>query len=57
MGAQRTVNIGLLESEQIKPGDWVLIHVGFAISKMTADEAKASIAFMESLGPGIDEDG
>jgi hydrogenase expression/formation protein HypC len=52
MGAQRTVNIGLIEDEKIKPGDWVLIHVGFAIAKMTEDEAKASIAFLESLGPG-----
>jgi hydrogenase expression/formation protein HypC len=52
MGAERTINIGLLEGEEIKPGDWVLIHVGFAIARMTPEEAKASIAFMESLGPG-----
>jgi hydrogenase expression/formation protein HypC len=56
MGAQRTVNIGLIAGEEIKPGDWVLIHAGFAISKMSADEAKASIEFMESLGPGGGDD-
>jgi hydrogenase expression/formation protein HypC len=51
MGAERTVNIGMLESAEIKPGDWVLIHVGFAISKMSADEARSAIEFLESLGP------
>jgi hydrogenase expression/formation protein HypC len=45
----------MIEGEDLKPGDWVLIHVGFAISRMTEDEAKASIAFMESLGPGSEE--
>jgi len=55
MGAERTINIGMIEGEDIKPGDWVLIHVGFAISRMTEDEARASIAFMESLGPGSEE--
>jgi hydrogenase expression/formation protein HypC len=56
MGAERTINIGMIEGEDIKPGDWVLIHVGFAISRMTEDEARASIAFMESLGTGSEEE-
>ena len=40
-GVQRTVNIGLLdvEGEAAGPGDWVLIHVGFALSKVDEEEA------------------
>ena len=33
-GVRRAINIGLLEDENIQPGDWVLIHVGFALSKI-----------------------
>jgi hydrogenase expression/formation protein HypC len=36
-GVTRVINIGLLEDEQLQLGDWVLIHVGFAMSKI--DEA------------------
>ena len=37
-GVKRAVNIGLLEDETLVPGDWILIHVGFALSKI--DEAR-----------------
>ena len=49
-GVKRNINIGLLEHEGLKPGDWVLIHVGFALSKIDEDEAKASLEFLEGLG-------
>jgi hydrogenase expression/formation protein HypC len=49
-GAERVVNVGLVESEGLKPGDWVLIHVGFAIAKMNEDEAKASMGFLQEMG-------
>ena len=41
-GVRRNVNIGLLdeEGEEAVPGDWVLIHVGFAISKVDEEEAR-----------------
>ena len=41
-GVQRNVNVGLLdeEGEGAVPGDWVLIHVGFAISKVDEEEAR-----------------
>jgi hydrogenase expression/formation protein HypC len=34
----------------VQPGDWVLIHVGFAMAKMDEDGAKAALAFLEELG-------
>jgi hydrogenase expression/formation protein HypC len=49
-GVKRAVNVGLLEGEELHPGDWVLIHVGFALSKIDEEEAKAALAFLEGIG-------
>ena len=49
-GVERVVNVGLVANEGLSPGDWVLIHVGFAIAKMDEDEAKASMAFLQGMG-------
>jgi len=49
-GVRRAINIGLLENEKVEPGDWVLIHVGFALSKIDEAEAKASLDFLTGLG-------
>ena len=49
-GVKRAINIGLLEDEKLEPGDWVLIHVGFALSKIDEDEAKAALDFLEGIG-------
>ncbi len=49
-GVKRAVNVGLLEGETLAPGDWVLIHVGFALSKIDEDEAKAALDFLEGIG-------
>jgi hydrogenase expression/formation protein HypC len=51
-GVRRSVNIGLLdeEDEGIAPGDWVLIHVGFAISKIDEGEADATRRLLEGMG-------
>jgi hydrogenase expression/formation protein HypC len=49
-GVKRAINIGLLEDEKIQPGDWVLIHVGFALSKIDEAEAKAALDFLEGIG-------
>ena len=49
-GAERVINVGLVENEGLSPGDWVLIHVGFAIAKMDEGEAKASMAFLQGMG-------
>jgi len=49
-GVRRAINIGLLSDEQVEPGDWVLIHVGFALSKIDEQEAKAALDFLEGIG-------
>jgi hydrogenase expression/formation protein HypC len=55
-GVKRAINIGLLEGEVIVPGDWVLIHVGFAMSKIDEDEAKAALEFLEGIGQAYQDE-
>ena len=53
-GVRRTVNIGLFDD--IGPGDWVLIHVGFAISVIDEEEARATREFLLSLGDPYEQE-
>jgi hydrogenase expression/formation protein HypC len=55
-GVRRAINIGLLEKEDVKPGDWILIHVGFALSKIDETEAKAALEFLESIGKAYEDE-
>jgi len=52
VGVRRNVNVCLLDDEHspIKPGDWVLIHVGFAISRVDEQEALATRRLLEEMG-------
>jgi len=51
-GVRRTVNIGLLDGDDggVGPGDWVLIHVGFAISHIDEREAAETLSLLEGMG-------
>jgi hydrogenase expression/formation protein HypC len=50
-GVQRNVNIGLLDEDGgADVGDWVLIHVGFALSKVDEEEAIATRRMLEGMG-------
>ena len=55
-GVRRIINVGLLEGEQLQPGDWVLIHVGFALSKIDEAEAAAALNFLEGLGQAYEDE-
>jgi hydrogenase expression/formation protein HypC len=55
-GVKRAINIGLLSEEDLQPGDWILIHVGFALSKIDEAEAKAAMEFLEGIGLAYDEE-
>lgn len=50
VGVRRKVDLGLIEEEQPKPGDWVLIHVGFAMSKISEADALDQLRTLEMLG-------
>ena len=57
-GVKRNVNIGLLDSDDqgAQPGDWVLIHVGFAISKVDEQEAEATRRLLEGMGADYEQE-
>ena len=55
-GVRRMINVGLLEDEILAPGDWVLIHVGFAMSKIDEDEAAVALASLKLMGSGLDDE-
>jgi len=49
-GVRRRVELGLLEDDIPKPGDWVLIHVGFAMSKISEEDAIDQMRTLALLG-------
>ena len=53
-GVQRTINIGLLDDAGV--GDWVLIHVGFALSKVDEEEAEATLRLLEGMGADYEQE-
>jgi hydrogenase expression/formation protein HypC len=57
-GVRRNVNVGLLdeEGEEAVPGDWVLIHVGFAISKVDEEEAEGTRKILEGMGAEYEQE-
>ena len=56
-GVRRKVNVGLLDGDDAAgPGDWVLIHVGFAISKIDEAEATATRELLEGMGAEYEQE-
>lgn len=51
-GVRRTVHVGLLDCEDLSSlvGEWVLIHVGFALSRIDESEAQATLELLEQMG-------
>lgn len=52
-GVRRNISVALLED--VKVGDWVLVHVGFAIQKIDENEAEQTLMLLRQLGQ-IDEE-
>lgn len=57
-GVRRNINIGLVhnEEEQIEVGDWVLIHVGFAMSHLNEAEAQSQLQALEEIGEAYEQE-
>jgi hydrogenase expression/formation protein HypC len=58
-GVLRSVNIGLLDEDGkagAAPGDWVLIHVGFAMSKVDEEEAQATLRLLQQMGDAYEQE-
>ncbi|MER6006450.1 HypC/HybG/HupF family hydrogenase formation chaperone [Nonomuraea sp. NPDC003707] len=55
-GVRRRINVGLLADEALAPGDWVLVHVGFALSKISELEAQAVLDYLNGLGQAYEDE-
>ena len=53
-GVRRTINVGLFDD--VTPGDWVLVHVGFAISVVDEAEAAATLELLQAMGAEFDQE-
>lgn len=49
-GVKRNINIGMLGKEEARVGDYVLIHVGFAMSKVDEKEAEETLRVLQEIG-------
>jgi hydrogenase expression/formation protein HypC len=57
-GVRREINVGLVMGDAggLEVGEWVLIHVGFAMSKIDPEEAERTLSFIKELGSVYDEE-
>ena len=59
LGAQRPINLGMLEDHElaaVKAGDWILIHMGFALERVDAAGAAKAMSGLQMMGSsGADE--
>jgi hydrogenase expression/formation protein HypC len=55
-GARRNINIGIIAAEGIAPGDWILIHAGFAMEKIDAETAATQLTALREYTGGPEPD-
>lgn len=57
-GVRRMVNVALLDDcdPPLAPGDWVLVHVGFALSRVDEAEAMATLQLLEQMGAEYEQE-
>jgi hydrogenase expression/formation protein HypC len=55
-GVEREISVSLLLDEGVSVGDWVLVHVGFALSKIDQQEAEFTLSQIKKLGQAWDDE-
>jgi hydrogenase expression/formation protein HypC len=57
-GVRRNINIGLVntEAEKISIGDWVLIHVGFAMARIDEAKAQSTLRALQEIGAAYEQE-
>lgn len=55
-GVRRNVSVALVRPDGIRQGDWVLVHVGFAMSKIDELEAQETLALLRQLGEAYQDE-
>lgn len=56
LGTERIINVGMLVDDELGVGDWVIVHLGFALEVIDADDAAAAREGLELMGgadPGV----
>jgi hydrogenase expression/formation protein HypC len=48
-GIEREISLFMLQGESIEPGDHVLVHVGYAIQKVSAEEARSAWELFDEI--------
>jgi hydrogenase expression/formation protein HypC len=56
LGAERPINLGMLEDMTVEPGQWVLIHMGFALERIDEAKAEEAMSGLEMMGRGREPD-
>lgn len=52
LGAQRPINLGMLEDQNLAPDDWILIHMGFALERIDEAAAAKAMSGLQMMGSG-----
>jgi len=55
-GVRRNISVALVHPDGIDIGDWVLVHVGFAMSKIDESEAQETLRLLEQMGQMYDDE-
>lgn len=53
-GVRRAVSLALCPEAEV--GDWVLVHVGFALSRIDEDEARQTLELLEQMGEAYEQE-
>jgi len=48
-GIERDVSLFMVQGEELAPGDHILVHVGYAIQKVSGEEAAASWELFDEM--------
>jgi hydrogenase expression/formation protein HypC len=56
LGVQRHINLGMLEEPDLRTGDWILIHMGFAMDKISKNAATEALAGLELMGQALPDE-
>jgi len=56
LGARRPINLGMLEDIAVEPGEWVLIHMGFALERVDEERAEQAMSGLEMMGRAREEE-
>jgi hydrogenase expression/formation protein HypC len=52
LGVQRPINLGMLDDPNLSPGDWILIHMGFALEQIDEAGAQHALSGLRIIGSG-----